>query len=370
MTVANPESWLRAILVAAGIWLFGWVLVRLSLAWLPRLLHRSKTQVDDVLFAAVRPHVPFWFLALGLVIGARRAPIPHSAFTWIDRAVTAGVTLSAALALASFLVRLLRTRTTPALVQLPTSTLIENVIRVGVVGLGAVVILGELGVAITPILTALGVGSLAVALALQPTLTNLFAGFHITLARHVRLGDFVELDNGQRGYVEDIGWRSTLLRELSDNTIILPNSRLAEMIVRNFSLSGEEHGVTVNVSVAHDADLERAEAVALAAAHEVQRTAPGAVADAEPGVSYAAFEPSGIQLSVFLRVQSIRDRLPVTHELIKLLRRRFREAGIEIPFPQQVVHLRSGATAADHGPGSEDPDPGAAVRPAPPHPQA
>ena len=372
MTTANSESWLLGILVAAGVWLAGWALVRLLIAGLPRLLHRSKTRVDDLLFEALKPHLPLWFLALGLVVGARRAPIPHAALTWIDRLVTAGVTLSVSLALASFLVRLLRSSARAGTNLLPTNTLIENVLRFGVLSLGAVVILGELGVAITPILTALGVGSLAVALALQPTLTNLFAGFHITLAGHVRLGDFIELDNGQRGYVEDIGWRSTLLRELSDNTVVVPNAKLSEMIVRNFSLQGEEHGVTVNVSVAHDADLERAEQVALAAAHEVQRSAPGAVADAEPGVRYVAFEASGIQLSVFLRVRSIRDRLPVSHELIKLLRRRFREAGIEIPFPQQVVHLRPAAVVGAHGSiaGPGDHPSGEAGQPAPPPPRA
>jgi small-conductance mechanosensitive channel len=370
MTVAHSESWLLAILVAAGIWLVGWLLMRLALAWLPGLLHRSKTQVDDLLFAAVKAHIPFWFLALGLVVGARRAPIPHDAFTWIDRVVTAAVILSVSLALASFLVRLVRSRAAPGLGLLPTNTLIENAIRVGVLILGAVVVLGEMGVAITPILTALGVGSLAVALALQPTLTNLFAGFHITLARLVRIGDYIELDNGQRGHVVDINWRSTLIRELADNTIILPNSRLAEMIVRNYSLPGEEHGVTVTVTVAYDADLERAQAVALAAAREVQRSAPGAVADGEPGAQYTAFQDSGVQLSVFLRVQTVRDRVRVAHELIKLLPRRFREAGIEIPLPQRVVHFPpTGAAPAAGLPAGPGPTSGPGA-PAPPAPRS
>lgn len=350
MTPISSESWLLGIGVAAGIWLAGWLVVRLLLAWLPGLLRRSQTQVDDLLFAALRPHLPVWLLALGLVIGARRTPIDHGAFLWIDRAVTAVVILSVALALASFVVRLIRSRSAGGLGILPTNTLVENTVRVAIVGLAALAILGEMGVAVAPLLTALGVGSLALALALQPTLTNLFAGFHLTLARLVRVGDFVELETGQRGHVVDIGWRSTLVRELADNTIILPNSRLAEMIVKNYSLPREEHGVTVTVTVAYDADLERAQAVALAAAREVQRSAPGAVADADPGAQYTAFQDSGVQLAVFLRVQSVRDRVRVAHELIQLLPRCFREAGIEIPLPQRVVHVQP--TGTDGAPGA------------------
>jgi small-conductance mechanosensitive channel len=339
MILDSSKSWLLGIGIAVAVWLVGWLLVRLLLARLPGLLRRSQTWVDDLLFAALKPHLPIWFLALGLVIGARRAPIPDSAFSWIDRGVTAVVILSASLALASFLVHLIRSRSAPGLGLLPTNTLIENTIRVAIVGLGILAILGEMGVAITPLLTALGVGSLALALALQPTLTNLFAGFHITLARLIRIGDYVELDNGQRGYVVDINWRSTLIRELADNTIVLPNSRLAEMIVKNYSLPGEEHGVTVNVTVAYGADLERAQEVAMQAAREVQRATPGAVADAEPSAQYAAFQDSGVQLAVFLRVQTVRDRGRVSHEFIQLVHRRFREAGIEIPLPQRIVHV-------------------------------
>jgi small-conductance mechanosensitive channel len=356
MTVGNSESWLVAIGVAAGVWIVGWLAMRLLLAWLPRLLKHSRTQVDDLLFSAVRPHLPLWFLALGLVIGARRAPIPDTAFLWIDRVVMAVVILSAALALASFLVGLLRNRATPGLALMPSNTLVENSIRFGIVGLALLAILGEMGVAITPLLTALGVGSLALALALQPTLSNLFAGFHITMARLIRIGDYVELDSGQRGYVVDINWRSTLIRELADNTVVLPNARLAEMTVRNYSLPDEEHSVAVNVTVAFGADLEKVERVAREAALEIQRTAEGAVPDAVPGVQFLTYQDSGVQLGIFPRVRRARDRARLVHELIKLLHRRFREEGIEIPLPQRVVHIPGTGGVAPRGAGPP-PDP-------------
>ncbi len=110
-------------------------------------------------------------------------------------------------------------------------------IIVGLVGL--LIVLDELGIAIAPIITALGVGGLAVALSLQDTLANLFAGLHILMSRNIRSGDYLRLASGEEGYVQDITWRNTTLRELSDNLVIVPNKKMTETILRNFSLPGE-----------------------------------------------------------------------------------------------------------------------------------
>ena len=205
-------------------------------------------------------------------------------------------------------------------------------------GLGALIVLSNLGIAITPLLTALGVGSLAVALALQPTLSNLFAGFQIALARQIRVGDFVELETGQQGYVTDIGWRSTQIRELPSNLVIVPNARIAEIIVRNYALPENEQSALVQVGVSYSSDLDRVEAVTIEVAREVQRTVSGALSEFEPFIRYHTFGDSAIGFSVILRVREFTDRYLVTHEFVKRLHRRYAAEGIEIPFPQRVVH--------------------------------
>ena len=91
--------------------------------------------------------------------------------------------------------------------------------------LGLLVVLNGLGLSITPMLTALGVGGLAVALALQEPLANFFAGVFLTLAGQIRSGDYVKLDSGQEGYVVDFSWRSTRLRMLANNLVVVPNSK-------------------------------------------------------------------------------------------------------------------------------------------------
>src|SRR5581483_6555685 len=119
---------------------------------------------------------------------------------------------------------------------LPVTTLSETLAELAVVVLGILLILSSLDFKITPILTALGVGGLAVALALQDTLSNLFSGFYVAVARQIRLGDYIRLNSGEAGYVTDIGWRSVTLRELSSNLIFIPNNKLAQANVTNYYL--------------------------------------------------------------------------------------------------------------------------------------
>jgi small-conductance mechanosensitive channel len=101
---------------------------------------------------------------------------------------------------------------------LPVTTLTQTLVSLTVAAIGLLIVLNTLGISITPILTALGVGGLAVALALQDTLSNLFAGFYISLAGQIRIGDYVKLDSGEEGYVTDISWRSTTIRALANIT--------------------------------------------------------------------------------------------------------------------------------------------------------
>lgn len=330
--------WTIGLAVALAIWLLGWLLGGAVLGRLMRLLRRTATDLDDILLAAVRPQVPVWSALLGVVVGGRQAPLSEAAERAMVRGVEIVFILSLTLMASRFLADLVRSKAARLPEALPASTLMQNLIRIVVLGLGLLVIAGQLGIAITPIVTALGVGSLAVALALQPTLANFFAGFHITLARKIRVGDFVELETGAQGYVQDISWRSTQIRELPDNLIIIPNGRLAEIVVKNYSLPGNEQAALVQVGVAYGSDLEHVERVTVDAARDVQRTVPGAEASFEPFIRYHTFGDSSINFTVILRVSTFVDRYLVTHELVKRLHRRYREAGIEIPFPQRVVH--------------------------------
>jgi small-conductance mechanosensitive channel len=323
--------------IAVGAWLLGWIVSRVLLPQVGRLFSKTRTQIDDIILAALRPHVPLWFLLLGIVLGTRHIMGEWRFIAWIDRAATALFILSMTLAIASVLASLLASSAKSWGDGTQSSSLVQNAIRIAVISLGLLVIASNMGIAITPIITALGVGSLAVALALQPTLSNLFAGFQITLARKVRIGDYIELESGEKGYVEDIDWRTTQIRELPNNLIVVPNAKLADLIVRNFSLPVDEQSVIIPVGVSYNSDLAFVEEVTIDVARNTLKEVSGGVVEFEPFIRYREFGDSSINFSMILRVRAFADRFAVKHEFIKRLHARYAREGIEIPFPQRVV---------------------------------
>ena len=181
------------------------------------------------------------------------------------------VTLAAA-AIASGVVDSYGALLAPAL---PISSLTRNIAWTLTAGLGGLVILNGLGLSIAPMLTALGVGGLAVALALQEPLANFFAGVFITLAGQLRVGDYIQLESGQEGYIVDFSWRSTRLRMLSNNLVLVPNARLAQAILINHHLPSQDLAVLVEVGVDYASDLNLVEAVVIAVGREVMTEVKG-----------------------------------------------------------------------------------------------
>jgi len=183
-----------------------------------------------------------WCVAVGLWAGLEAASLPPRLATRLEilvQAIAIGTaTLTAAAFLASALARFGRRQG----LTIVLTGLSQTVIRAFVVVVGGLVLLGHAGVAITPLVTALGIGGLAAALALQDTLSNLFGGFHLLVDQPVRVGDLIRLENGMEGVVEDIGWRSTRIRSLSKDLIVVPNAKLAQSILTNCSSATALHG--------------------------------------------------------------------------------------------------------------------------------
>jgi small-conductance mechanosensitive channel len=229
---------------------------------------------------------------------------------------------------------------------LPSVSLIAHVAAAGIYVLGTLVVLERLGISITPIVTALGVGGLAVALALQDTLANLFAGIRILAARKLRPGDYVRLDSGDEGYVLDITWAQTTIRHPLNNLVIVPNAKLASAISANYNLPASEQFVPVKLGVAHGSDLAQVERVTVEVAREVQRLGAGGVATHEPVVRFNAFSESAIEFNVILQATHFDQRFLLTHDFLTRVYARYRAEGIALPRAVRVVRLR------DERPGS------------------
>jgi len=322
----------------------GFVIAGLTLDRLMRRRMRRRGTItswggDHIVLAALRTATLVWFTAAGLASASAALPLkPHLAHLIgkLIAALVVGATTLAVARAAADSVKLYSLRTGGAV---KSSSIFVTLTRLAILALGLLVLLQALGVSITPLLTALGVGGLAVALALQDTLANLFAGIHILASRKVRLGDYVKLDTGEEGYVIDISWRNTSIKQLSNSVVIVPNAKLASAVVTNFYQPEKETAVIVSVGVGYDSDLDEVEATTIEVARSVQREVPGGVPDYIPIVRYTAFAESSIQFNVILRVRDTTDRFLLTHELIKRLHARYDRDGIDLPYPVRTIRF-------------------------------
>lgn len=201
-------------------------------------------------------------------------------------------------------------------------------------------ILNQLGIEITPLIASLGIAGLAVALALQETLSNFFAGAHIVLDRPIKVGDYIELDSGDQGYVEEIGWRSTKIRTLPENLIIIPNAQLAQSKIVNYFGPKAEMNFIIPVGVSYDSDLEKVEKITMQIARNIMKKVPGGVPDFEPLFRYTEFGDSNINFRVILRAERFPDKYIITHEFIKQLKKAYDREKIEIAFPCRNIYMR------------------------------
>ena len=222
---------------------------------------------------------------------------------------------------------------------------LRRIMVLAIFAIGILILLDYLQISITPIIAGLGIGGLAVALALQPTLGNFFAGTQIISDRVVRVGDFIELDNGAiRGYVTDLGWRSTRIRTSYNNMVIIPNSRLADSIITNYYGPTMEMAVLVECGVSYNADLNKVETVGMEVAREVIDELDEAVKDFEPWVMYEDFGDSNINFWIWVQAKDRIACFRMKSEIIKRLKARLDKEGITINYPARLLTFEKSGT--------------------------
>jgi small-conductance mechanosensitive channel len=317
----------------------GIVLERILLTVLGRLWSRKGWDGWQTVRKSLRGMVTLWFVIGGAYASTRLAALDPMVRSIYHDAFLALIVFTMSLVIARILAGLLDLYISRAEGAFPSTTILGNIVRITVMLTGILVILKIMDVPITPILTALGVGGFAVALAFQDTLSNLFSGLHILASKQVRPGDYVELDTGNEGYVVDVTWRNTTIRTLPNNVVVIPNSKLATTVLTNYHRPVKEFSVLVDVGVGYDSDLERVENVTLDIAREVLREVHGGVTDFEPHVFYKEFSDIRIIFTVVLRAEEYVDQYRLKHEFIKRLHERYRLEGIEIPSLVTTVYL-------------------------------
>lgn len=310
-----------------------------------RLLHkwgeRSGSAAGDLIISALKAPSFFWAIAIALYSGVATSDLHERHILYFSRIIDILVIFSITLVVSKVSGTLFRNYVQRSNLPIPTTGLAMGILRGTIMAVGLLIILGVLGISITPLITALGVGGLAVALALKDTLENLFAGIHILMEKSIRVGDFIRLETGQEGYVEDITWRTTRIRMLPDNMVVIPNNKLAQSVVTNYYLPEKEMSLQIPVPVSYDSDIEKVERVLGEEAGKAVGQVPGLLGEPRPQVTLIpGFGENSLSLSVVCKIREFADQYPVQNELRKRILRRFREEGIEMVTTPKVIFLK------------------------------
>jgi small-conductance mechanosensitive channel len=305
-----------------------------------RVAAKTKTNFDDIFIKSADFPLTLLILASGSAVVERMMPLgSNNELTNFFIIGFKAVTIVAfVLFFDKFLNALINSYSGQVEILKTSGGVARGFVRILVIGLGFLILLDSFGVSITPVLASLGVGSLAVALALQPTLENFFSGIQLVMDKPIKVGHFIQLDSGEEGYVHKIGWRSTWIRMLPNNMVVMPNKVIVNAKVINYYYPQKELAVLVQVGVHYESDLEHVERVTIEVAKETLQEVPGGVAEFDPFIRYHTFDDFSINFTVILRAKEFVDNYLIKHEFIKRLHKRYAKEGINIPYPIRAIN--------------------------------
>jgi small-conductance mechanosensitive channel len=312
---------------------------RLVVGLIVKAAQKTPTDWDDVILGAVRRPVCIATALAGAWLALRALPLSHEIDPYLNR----GWIVLSTLLLVVVGLRMITGISKEILIKspalAPSSAMVRVVGRIVVLSLGGVMLLQSLGIAVEPLIASLGIGSLAVGLALKDTLSNFFAGVYLFADRPVRVGDYVRLESGEEGFVQQIGWRATRIQMPANNLIIVPNGRLSESILTNYNMPDPTMSCSVPVVVSMDADPPRVMEILVEEASRAFGAVPGLVAQTEPLARFhPGFADNGLGFILIVQVGAFTDQFLVQSALRERIFARFRKEGIALPFPTRTLH--------------------------------
>lgn len=207
--------------------------------------------------------------------------------------------------------------------------------------IGMTVVLNQLGVEVSALIAALGIGGLAIALALQDTLGNFFAGVHLLADRPVRPGDYIQVEGSSIiGTIEEVGWRSTRVKTWDNNLIYIPNSKMSSSVIINYFNPGHDVACVVPYTASYEDDPDRVIETLWEALRATEKKI-GRVMNVEKSIVRAqAFLDSAIEYKVIIQIPDYRERFAVQAELNRQVYYLFKKKGITIPYPTRTLYLQ------------------------------
>ena len=315
-------------------------LINFLLKKITHITAKTKTTLDDEIVLSLKTPIKLAMFLTGLFFALN---ILHLDFEFkgltLSKIFSVAWILTGAFALTKVISAILKWYSTEKTKDQTVFLFLRRVFTVLIYILAFMIVFDKLGIEISPMLAGLGIAGLAVALALQDTLSNFFASVYIAADRPVKVGDYIKFED-KEGYVEDIGWRSTKIRTIKNNLIVIPNEVLVKSVITNYSAPSPNMTVTIPCGVSYNSDLKKVEQVALKVAKEVIAESDGALKSFEPKVRFTEFADSSINFITIIGIERFADKFEIIHKFIKRLHEEFNKQEIEIPFPQMDVHLK------------------------------
>lgn len=328
----------QPLLIIIGAVFLGWIFKKFIHGYLKKLVKRTTFKMDDLLLESVARQIIIWLGLAAIYYITKTTDFLQPYSTNLIKIVVITLILTVTFVISKFLIGMIDVWSTNQGRSLPSTKIFVNLIRAIILTIGFLIALDFIGVSIAPMLTTLGVGGIAIALALKDTLSDVFAGLHILLSKKVKTGDFIELESGQTGNVTNITWRNTTILERTNNVFNVPNSRLSNAIIKNFDAVDKTFSARVPVGVAYESDLDHVEKVTIEVAKEVVSEIDGHDPNFTPFIRYSDFGESSINFKVFFKVLDYGAQYPIIHNFIKRLLVRYNQEGINIPFPIRTLY--------------------------------
>ncbi len=320
-----------------------------------RLSHHTETELDDLVFRAVRRPVSIIIMVLG---GYLAVIIPTDLAATQRDVINALFTAAAIMSVVLLIGRVLAVTLDWYIAGLEAAQrgagahLIPMLRRLAVMGvyvIGGLLALEALGISVSPLIAGLGLGGLAVALAIRPTLTNIFAGTYVMTEGVISPGDYIELQGGVAGYVIEVSWRSTRIRTWENNLVVIPNARFTETIFTNYNEPMPPVNVFLTCGVSYSSDLVRVEAVSMDVMNRVLESSPHGVKEYGAYFGFDNFGESNVDFWLFVQAKDRLASFELRSELINKLHQRFDEEGIVINYPVRALQFPNGTSPQGDG---------------------
>ncbi len=339
--ISTIKAWIPALIITSGIIVLGVFIQKLIIAYFHRTARKDRWRGGLVFVSSLRGMIVLISVIVGVYVGLINSPLPDNYMHYVEKMHRVIIILIATIVVGRVVKGMFKAYTQREEGIRRSLSLFNTIISICVYSIGGLIIMDALGISITPVITALGVGGLAVALALQDTLSNLFAGIHITIAHILKPGDYIVLSSGEEGTVSDITWRCTTLLTQANNVVVIPNSKLASTIVTNYSLPERSLAVTIPLNISYNCDMDKVERVTMDIVNEVLKEMDIHLSD--PVFRVKEMSDFAVKCSISITAHEFTSQYEMRHNIIKRLLKKYKQEGIEVAFPVRNVVMKKEA---------------------------